>query len=467
MVDEDLTRIREFLARHNWDVQRTVARGGMGTVHFAVHTHLGTRAAVKVLHPQVRHSDEQVLRFQQEAQICARLTHPNLVRTLDFLIDDDGQMYIIFEWLEGLTLEQRLKAGRLTRDEAHRIAAGLCDGLSYAHRQGVVHRDIKPSNIFLARTEHGETTKILDFGIARLTDRTDALTRTGSCLGTPAYMSPEQLDSSCSLGPRTDVYSTALVLYEMLVGLCPFQGHSTATTIFNVCNRSLAPSIFVPDETFRILLCATAKDPAARYSSMEVLGAALRRVSPAPSAALAPAGPAPSPAAVASPPASGRPDHGGPPAEPHTAETRLRPSLLVTPLLCAAALFTSRFDHIGLEWAIAVQRNTSPTIAAGGAALALACLALLKASRSLTTTGSTVAATARVAVGVVWFVLAAVALTLLGELTAYLDAHLFDMPWQHLASRRAVYSFLLERGWLWVGVGLVGPLGHKLLCERR
>lgn len=206
-------------------VDAVLGVGGMGRVYKAEHTGIGRAVAIKVLHARLGGSKEAAQRFQREALASGRLDHPNIVGVSDFGVLEDGSLYLVMEALEGEPLGKRLdREKRIPWPEALSIIRALLSGLRHAHDKGVVHRDIKPDNIFLARKDGEQVVKILDFGIAKLyAGNADdpATTRAGLTVGTPAYLSPEQAVGG-AITPASDLYSTSVVLYEMLTGRAPF-----------------------------------------------------------------------------------------------------------------------------------------------------------------------------------------------------------------------------------------------------
>ena len=208
--------------------------GGMGTVYRAEHKALGTAYAVKLLHTQFSMDETTAERFRREAVTCSQLRHPNVVFVTDFGFDEDLGIYIIMEYLEGSSLravlddKEKLNIGRMVH-----IGEQLCDGLDAAHRLGIVHRDLKPDNIMLVHSGYdNDCTKILDFGIAQIktpagAEDLEKLTRAGLVLGTPSYISPEQINRKAAIvGPGADIYALGIMFYQMVTGKIPFSGNS-------------------------------------------------------------------------------------------------------------------------------------------------------------------------------------------------------------------------------------------------
>ncbi|MEO8700792.1 MAG: serine/threonine-protein kinase [Kofleriaceae bacterium] len=207
-------------------IDAVLGSGGMGRVYRGEHTGIGRAVAIKVLHADLNRNREAAARFQREALASGRLDHPNIVGVSDFGVLDDGACYLVMEVLEGESLGDRLERDRrIPWRDALEIVRGVLAGLAHAHERGVVHRDIKPDNVFLARKGREAMVKILDFGIAKLYagDADDpASTRAGLTVGTPAYLSPEQAVGG-AITPASDIYSTSILLYEMLAGRAPFE----------------------------------------------------------------------------------------------------------------------------------------------------------------------------------------------------------------------------------------------------
>lgn len=208
-------------------VERHLATGGMGEVYRAEHILLKRPVALKMLRRELSTDPEMWSRFEREAQLVSQLENPHIVRVFDFGKTDEGQLFLAMEFVEGETLDQRLEKGPLEPARAVEILTQVLDGLAEAHNLGVVHRDLKPPNIILGkRREGGERAKILDFGIARLSDKSISpekakLTQVGVVVGTPAYLAPEQALAD-ELDHRTDIYAMGCVAYELLAGRPPF-----------------------------------------------------------------------------------------------------------------------------------------------------------------------------------------------------------------------------------------------------
>jgi len=210
--------------------------GGMGVVYKALNSYLDKIVAIKTLKGK-RYTEKELLRFQQEGKLLAKLVHPNLVSVMDFGVNNAQEPYMVLEYLEGKSLAALLKAeGVLEIDEALALTLQAASGLAHAHSYGAVHRDIKPGNIFITQTKEGPLVKVFDFGIAKLFFMDDPgaradLTKTGEIFGSPLYMSPEQALGK-GLDERSDLYSLGCVLYEMLTGKQPIVGESAMETIF-------------------------------------------------------------------------------------------------------------------------------------------------------------------------------------------------------------------------------------------
>ncbi len=253
----------------------------MGEVYLAEHVHISRKAAIKVLLPELSSRPDIVARFFTEARATGLLRHPNIVEILDCDVHASGRAYIVMEFLEGETLGHCLtRIGSFAGDvpSAAAIAGELAAALAASHGKGIVHRDLKPDNIFLASTPAGESplrTKILDFGIAKLLGEGASgsrQTRTGSVLGTPVYMSPEQCRGAGRVDHRSDIYSLGCIIFEMLAGQPPFvrEGHGELIIAHNSEPppelASLVPS--VPPALASLVARMLVKDPAQRTQTM-------------------------------------------------------------------------------------------------------------------------------------------------------------------------------------------------------
>ncbi len=246
----------------NWKVGEQIGEGGMGKVYIAHHKFLSTRAALKVLSPLLTSDISFRERFYQEAQTQAQLQHDNIARVLDY-VEKDGRFHLIVEYLAGGTLADLIDQTRspLAIEAALVWAKQALSALDYAHQRGVIHRDIKTSNIML---DENRQAKVMDFGIA-LVMGGRRLTSTGMTMGTPEYMSPEQIIRPKDVDHRTDVYSMGIVLYEMLTGVVPFNGETDYSIKAAQVNeppkplRQVNPNI--PEAVETVVMKALTKDP--------------------------------------------------------------------------------------------------------------------------------------------------------------------------------------------------------------
>ncbi len=223
-----------------YTIEAVIGRGGMGEVFLASHNRLaGKRVAIKTLHAELV-GEEIFARFKREADIASQLNHPNIVKVEDYKVLPDGTPYIVYEYLHGESLAQRLASvGRLPVDQTLAIVRQVGSALSAAHRSGIVHRDLKPHNIFLCPSEvegHAiEIAKVLDFGISKIRGSQTVKTQESSLLGTPQYMAPEQANGQHSLiDERTDIFALGAIAYEMLTGRPAFHGTTIPEVVFKV-----------------------------------------------------------------------------------------------------------------------------------------------------------------------------------------------------------------------------------------
>jgi len=272
-----------MILRDTYEVVRLIAEGGMGAVYEAKHLRLGDhRVAIKVLLPRsgLRVS-EMASRFRREAEICAKLAHPNIIAVTDWDTMEDGTSFFVMEYLDGEDLAVRMKRGALAHAEVHNILVQIGAALDAAHGQGVVHRDLKPRNIFLARTGGPDHVKVLDFGISKLIgDETLATTTTDKVLGSPRYMSPEQARGhSKEIGPLSDQFSLGSIAYELYAGRAAFAAASVESTMFNIVHEDpeslLTAAPDAPPTVIAAITRALAKEPEARFPSTRELVTAM------------------------------------------------------------------------------------------------------------------------------------------------------------------------------------------------
>jgi serine/threonine protein kinase len=263
-----------------YQVVQKLGAGAFGTVYKAKDKILGRMVAIKTIRldglaASAASLDELLARFKREAQVSAQLKHPNIVTIYD-IGEAEGLSYLAMEFIDGVGLDKLIaSAGRLPLERAAAIGAQIAEALDYAHKNNVVHRDIKPANVMI---ESGDRVKVTDFGIAKAIDSGDHLTVTGSLLGTPSYMSPEQARGAAIDG-RSDLFAVGCIVYEMLVGRKAFRGDSITALIFKIITeepqpiREIDPS--VPESVTKIIARAISKAPETRYQNGRELAADL------------------------------------------------------------------------------------------------------------------------------------------------------------------------------------------------
>jgi sulfatase modifying factor 1 len=243
-----------------------IGEGGMASVYEAVHERLGTKVAVKILSPVLARNPQLRQRFENEANFMASLNHPNITRVLD-IEEQDDTLAIVMELLEGEDLDDRVKrTGPLSENEAKVIFIQVLNAFEYAHSKGIVHRDIKPSNIFIDKNDQ---VKILDFGIAKIFGTGNEMTQTGTQMGTPVYMSPEQVKGDKSIDHRSDIYSLGITLYFLLVGKAPYESaEESSFEIFTKIVNDPIPNL--PNQPFfdAIIQKAVEKDRNNRFQEI-------------------------------------------------------------------------------------------------------------------------------------------------------------------------------------------------------
>ena len=237
--------------------------GGMSEVYLAQDTRIGTKVAIKILDRKLSKDPEYIKRFKREVEISKTLSHPNIIKIIS-CGTDKGRYYIVYEYIEGMTLDKYIKSRKLSIKEIEDVTLQILKGLSCAHSKNIIHRDIKPSNIMISNGN----VKILDFGIARATTKS-TITKTGMFMGSPHYTSPEQIDGK-KIDHRTDIYSLGIVLYEMVEGKIPFKantplGFVKAHTLKNVPKIRRKIPNYLSDIIFKCL----SKKPTDRFKSVE------------------------------------------------------------------------------------------------------------------------------------------------------------------------------------------------------
>ncbi|HTB78541.1 MAG TPA: serine/threonine-protein kinase [Polyangiaceae bacterium] len=267
-------------------VERLLGRGGMGAVFVAVHEELNRRVAIKVLLPGIEQSEEALARFTREARAAAALQSDHVARVLDVGRLTNGNPYTVMELLEGEDLSALAsRVGTLAIPEAVQIILQTCDAIAEAHALGIVHRDIKPANIFLARRPNGSTTvKVLDFGISKAAGLagSGSLTASFALMGSPLYMSPEQLREARAVDGRADIWALGVTLYELLTGTTPFAAGALAEICTSILTdtprstRSLRPD--VPEALDVVVMRCLEKSPENRFADVQELVTALESV---------------------------------------------------------------------------------------------------------------------------------------------------------------------------------------------
>jgi serine/threonine-protein kinase len=259
-----------------YHIVKKLGEGGMGAVYLGEHVKMGRKSAIKVMTQSMTHDPDAIARFNREAANAARITHPNVCAIYDFGETHDGLIYLAMEFIEGGSLTSIIeKEGALSPRRAAKILQQTGDALQAAHDLGIVHRDLKPDNIMISRGRDGsDVVKVVDFGIAKAMsgDEGQKVTKTGLVVGTPEYMSPEQL-SGDKLDGRSDIYSLALVFFRMLTGSLPFQADSAQETMIKrLTDEPMKLNEAMPDAEFpnrlqMIMDRALARMPSERYAS--------------------------------------------------------------------------------------------------------------------------------------------------------------------------------------------------------
>ena len=278
--DASLRALIDSVLSHQYEIIRPLGRGGMGWVYLARERALERFVAIKVLRPDLALAEGHRERFRREARIAARLTHPGILGLHSF--GEIGNLwYFVMTYVRGETLAEKIRReGFLPWKDAHRILAEMADALDCAHRNGVVHRDIKPANILLdSDTGHAI---LADFGISKMFDANEHLTATGAVMGTPAYMSPEQVMGASDIDERADIYSLGAVAYVMLTGREPFRADSAAATAYRRLVEDATPvelivSSIPPDLSGVVRKCM-ARERTERWPNAKALSVSLENI---------------------------------------------------------------------------------------------------------------------------------------------------------------------------------------------
>jgi serine/threonine-protein kinase len=276
-MDHRMVQIGSVLAGR-YRVDRVLGQGGMGVVVQAMHLQLHQPVAMKFLLPEVLANQQVVQRFLREAQAAVRLRSEHVARVIDVGALDSGAPYMVLEYLEGSDLSM-FPRSQLSVGGIIDLMLQACEALAEAHSLGIVHRDIKPANFFITRGADGTLLlKVLDFGISKTPVTGHQLTATQAVMGTPAYMSPEQMRSSRDVDHRSDIWSLGVVLYELLQGAPPFGGDTFSSMVIKVVTEALPRlTVQLPGDLDAIVYRCLEKDPARRFQNMAELTQALAK----------------------------------------------------------------------------------------------------------------------------------------------------------------------------------------------
>jgi len=269
------------LFAQRFEIEKQIGSGGMSFVYAAFDRERSERVALKVLRLPEKKRELGLERFRRETETLRRLVHPGVVAIYDCGVEAEITPWISMELLEGETLREKVeRVGSLELDRLVAIVETASEALHLAHTKGVVHRDLKPDNLFLPRDPSGSRVKIIDFGLSLSADA-KKLTQTGSVVGTPRYMAPEQIMSAHSTDPRVDVYSLGVIAYEALAGKSPFAASDHGQLLGAIIQGRIEPLEAIrpdlPKDIVRVIERATAPDPSDRYESPIAFAAALKK----------------------------------------------------------------------------------------------------------------------------------------------------------------------------------------------
>jgi len=275
-----------MIVADKYELVREIGRGGMGAVWEAQHVSLGRRVAIKFIEADLADNADARRRFENEARAAAALDSRYAAQVFDHGVTDDGRPFIVMELLAGESLASRVSRSALSLSEIARVVRDVARGLGRAHERGIIHRDLKLENVFLSRGSDGdeEVAKVLDFGVAKVlrplgvADVATSMTRSGTLLGTPYYMSPEQA-RGLSIDQRSDIWSLAVVVYRCVTGRFPFEGASIGDLLVKICVDPIpVPSqvdAALPQAFDAWMQRALARDPAHRFASVREMSDAL------------------------------------------------------------------------------------------------------------------------------------------------------------------------------------------------
>ncbi len=259
-----------------YQITHLLGEGGMGVVYAGTHPEIGKRVAIKVLAPHAAQYPDLIRRFKEEARAVNKIRHPNIIDIFAFNQLPDGRHYFVMEYLDGESLTARLERGSMGFAEMRRLLGQICSALEAAHEAGIVHRDLKPDNIWVATQHRSESRiKLLDFGIAKLNDLTNAkATQAGVPMGTPHYMPPEQ-GMGRAVDHRADIYALGVILYQIFAGALPFDGVTAHEVVLkHVTEKPAPPSShrpIAPAAMERIILDCLEKEPDRRPTTVHAL----------------------------------------------------------------------------------------------------------------------------------------------------------------------------------------------------
>lgn len=265
-----------------------IGTGGMAVVYKAIQLSIGRSVAVKTMQMSLSLEPVLVQRFQREMNSLGKLNHPNIVSIFDSGQTASGQLYLVMDYLGGPTLQSILERnGAMPLERAQHIFIQIADALNHAHKRDVIHRDLKPGNIILEKDDRGQdVVKVVDFGLAKIEEGAERLTRAGEIWGSALYMSPEQCGGE-DVDARADIYSFGIIMYQTLTGSVPFRGKTFMDTVGKHVNEppppfsQINPSVSVPDMVEHVIMRCLEKSPDNRFSSVADLKSALLAVLPA------------------------------------------------------------------------------------------------------------------------------------------------------------------------------------------